>query len=188
MTAAAIPVTCAGTGRQENAWPRASPRHVGSVPFSVQLAIMGSQGVRPYLLGLTKAAAMKRGYRLIVGIMFGAVLGCAHLRSDQSFNTGTKTGARSTPLAASVIEAGCATCIFDMPDVEDCRFAVKIDGVFYLVVGSEIDAHGDAHAPFGLYMTARKAKAAGRIEGGKFVTTSFVLHPSHDSLSIGARS
>lgn len=124
---------------------------------------------------------MKRGYRLILGIMFlGAVLGCAHPGSDQSFDTGTETGARSTPLAASVVEAGCATCTFDMPDVEDCRLAVKIDDEFYPVIGNDIDAGGDAHAPSGLCLTARKARATGRIEGDKFVTTIFAPHPSHD--------
>ena len=136
-------------------------------------------------VNLTKAAAMKRGYQRILGIMFlGAVLGCAHPRSDQPFNTETETTARSMPLAASVVEAGCPTCIYDLPGVEDCRLAAKIDDEFYLMVDSDIDAH----APSGLCKSARKAKATRKIERDKFVTKSFALNSSHDRLSLGARS
>jgi hypothetical protein len=64
-----------------------------------------------------------------------------------------------------------------MQGVEGCQLAVKIDDTAYLVIGSDIDAHGDAHAPTGLCMTARKAKATGEIEGDEFVATSFALQP-----------
>lgn len=76
-----------------------------------------------------------------------------------------------------MVEAGCATCIFDMPGVSGCQLAVRVNDKCYLVAGSHIDAHGDAHAPSGLCLTARQAKTTGRIEGDKFVATSFVLQP-----------
>ncbi len=75
------------------------------------------------------------------------------------------------------VEAGCATCIFDMPDVTGCKLAVKIDGRAYLVTGSSIDDHGDAHAASGLCNASRKAIVEGEIEDGRFVASKFELRP-----------
>jgi hypothetical protein len=76
-----------------------------------------------------------------------------------------------------VAEAGCATCIYDMPDVQGCVLAVKIDGKSYRVEGSGIDDHGDAHAADGLCNTARRARIAGRIEARMFVAEQIELLP-----------
>ncbi len=73
-------------------------------------------------------------------------------------------------VAARTVEAGCASCIFNMEGVEGCKLAVKIDGKPYLVTGADVDAHGA-----GLCSSAKKAKVIGKIEGDKFVATSFVL-------------
>ncbi len=80
-------------------------------------------------------------------------------------------------VAARTVEAGCATCIFNMEGVRGCKLAVKIDGKPYLVTGAEIDDQGDAHGPAGLCVTARKALVSGKVEGEKFVATSFELQP-----------
>ncbi len=75
------------------------------------------------------------------------------------------------------VEAGCATCIFDMEGVAGCKLAVKIDGKAYLVTGSDIDDHGDAHDQTGLCNSAREALVVGEIEGDRFAATSFKLKP-----------
>jgi len=72
--------------------------------------------------------------------------------------------------AARIVEAGCATCIFNMEGVTGCKLAVKIDGKAHLVSGADVDAHGA-----GLCRAAKEAKVVGEIEGGKFVATSFEL-------------
>ncbi len=74
--------------------------------------------------------------------------------------------------AARTVEAGCASCIFYMGGVRGCKLAVKIDGKPYLVTGADVDAHGA-----GLCSSAKKAKVVGKIDGDKFVATSFELHP-----------
>ena len=46
-----------------------------------------------------------------------------------------------------------------------------------LVTGSDIDDHGDAHAPEGLCNVARKAIVEGSIHGDRFVASKIVLQP-----------
>ena len=75
-------------------------------------------------------------------------------------------------IAARTVEAGCATCIFNMEGVKGCKLAVRIDGKPYLVTGADVDAHGA-----GLCSSAKEAKVVGQIEGDKFVATSFELQP-----------
>lgn len=70
-------------------------------------------------------------------------------------------------------EAGCAMCIYHMPGVNECVLAVKLDGRAYLVKGSSIDDHGDAHAADGLCNTARDARVKGRVEGEQFLAEEF---------------
>ena len=64
-----------------------------------------------------------------------------------------------------------------MKGVEGCKLAVEIDGRRYLVQGSDIDDHGDAHASDGLCNTARHAKAKGKIVGDRFLAEEFRLLP-----------
>ena len=79
--------------------------------------------------------------------------------------------------AEQIVEAGCATCIFNMPGVTGCKLAVKLDGTPYLVTGSDMDDHGDAHGPSGLCLTARQALVTGEIVGDKFAAKGFELQP-----------
>jgi len=71
--------------------------------------------------------------------------------------------------------AGCASCVFHMKGVRGCKLAVGIGGKTYLVVGSGIDDHGDAHAADGLCNSARRASISGTIEGDTFVARKFEI-------------
>ncbi len=66
------------------------------------------------------------------------------------------------------VEAACASCIYKMEGVEDCELAVMIDGKPYLVSGVEVDAHES-----GLCDAAKSAVISGKIDGDRFVATSF---------------
>lgn len=81
---------------------------------------------------------------------------------------------REAPLT---VEAGCGACVFKMPGVTGCPLAVRIDGRAYLVHGSDIDAHGDAHAPDGLCNAERRARVRGHLDADVFVAEEFVLLP-----------
>ncbi len=97
----------------------------------------------------------------------------SEMEQKRSLPSRTAQGhAHEHAVAARIVEAGCASCIFDMQGVEGCTLAVKIDGKPYLVTGADVDAHGA-----GLCSSAKKAKVVGKIEGGKFVATSFELQP-----------
>jgi monofunctional biosynthetic peptidoglycan transglycosylase len=74
-------------------------------------------------------------------------------------------------------KVGCATCVFRMKGVEGCKLAIEFDGRHYLVQGSEIDDHGDAHASDGLCNAARHAKARGKISGDHFLAEELRLLP-----------
>jgi len=102
----------------------------------------------------------------------------SEMEEKRSLPSRTAQGhAHQHAVAARTVEAGCASCIFNMEGVSGCKLAVKIDGKAYLVTGTEIDDHGDAHGPAGLCVTARKALVTGKVEGEKFVATSFELEP-----------
>lgn len=73
-------------------------------------------------------------------------------------------------IAKQVVEAGCGSCIFKMDGVKGCVLAVKIAGKAYLVKGSDVNAH-----EAGLCNGAKSAEAAGAIERGVFIASSFDL-------------
>ncbi len=113
---------------------------------------------------------MRSGFALAtLGLSLFAV-GCRTTQHGTSDSTARK-------LSSQTVEAGCATCVFDMKDVTGCKLAVKIDGKAYLVTGSDIDDHGDAHAEDGLCNTRRKAEVTGRIDGDRFAVTKMALLP-----------
>ena len=64
-----------------------------------------------------------------------------------------------------------------MKGVEGCKLAVEIEGRHYLVQGSDIDDHGDAHAADGLCNTARRATVKGKVSGSRFVAELFTVLP-----------
>lgn len=79
--------------------------------------------------------------------------------------------------SSQIVDVGCATCIFHMKGVAGCKLAVEIKGKAYLVTGSDIDDHGDAHAKDGLCNARRKAVVTGKIDDGRFVATKMELQP-----------
>ena len=75
-----------------------------------------------------------------------------------------------------VVEAACGQCQFELEGT-GCDLAVRIDGESYYVDGTAIDEHGDAHAADGFCNTVRTARVTGRVESGRFISTSFELLP-----------
>lgn len=72
------------------------------------------------------------------------------------------------------LDASCGTCKFKMK-AKGCPLAVKFEGKPYLVEGTDIDEHGDAHSEEGFCNAIRKAKVQGEVVGDKFVVTYFEL-------------
>lgn len=113
---------------------------------------------------------------IVLAMMLGiAVVGCAKKGVDPVVTVSDGHAASSQRGLA-----GCATCIFDMPGVTGCVLAVKIDGQAYLVEGSDIDDHGDAHAGEGLCNAARPAVFEGQVVDGKLVATHFALESARN--------
>ncbi len=111
---------------------------------------------------------MRRSFSIfVVSGVFLAPLGC-----KTSPERSEAQAATAKTLAIRTAEAGCASCIYEMEGVAGCQLAVKIDGKPYLVTGADVNAHRA-----GLCASAKKAKIAGKIEGDKFVATSFELQP-----------
>ncbi len=79
-------------------------------------------------------------------------------------------------LKVQIVEASCGQCQFKM-EGKSCDLAVRIDGKSYFVEGTNIDAHGDAHADDGFCASIRKAEVVGEIKNNKFVVTYFKLIP-----------
>ena len=75
-----------------------------------------------------------------------------------------------------IVEASCGQCQFGM-EGKSCDLAVRIDGKSYFVEGTNIDAHGDAHAKDGFCASIRQASVIGTIKDNKFVVTYFKLQP-----------
>jgi uncharacterized protein involved in copper resistance len=101
-----------------------------------------------------------------------------HDHAAHKHDTAVKTEKVEKPeSAAKTVEAGCGMCIFKMEGVKKCELAVKIDGKPYLVEGSAMFDHGDAHAEGGMCKSARMAVVEGKIEGDKFKATKFELKP-----------
>ncbi len=73
-----------------------------------------------------------------------------------------------------IVEASCGQCQFGMKG-KSCDLAVRIDGKSYFVKGTNIDAHGDAHAKDGFCASIRKAEVIGEIKNNIFFVTYFKL-------------
>lgn len=76
-----------------------------------------------------------------------------------------------------IVEAACGECRFHMKG-KGCHLAVRIDGKPYLVEGTDIDDHGDAHSKEGFCNAIRKAQVSGKIVHDNYVATSFRLLPA----------
>ena len=60
---------------------------------------------------------------------------------------------------------------------DECQLAIQIDDKNYYVEGSDVDEHGDAHAPDGLCRTNRSANVKGVINRGVFMADLVELIP-----------
>ena len=75
-----------------------------------------------------------------------------------------------------LVEAGCGICKLGMKG-DDCELAVRINGKSYLVEGTSIDEHGNAHAEDGFCNYVRKAEVKGEVVDNKFRASYFRLIP-----------
>ncbi len=119
-------------------------------------------------------SSRRLGLWLTLGVALVTGLGgCASARRGEC----GKTVGGTAEDEARIVEAGCSTCIFEM-EAPGCTLAVRIDGRPYLVRGSHLDDHGDAHAPDGLCLTMRRARVVGCVEDDVFVAERFELLPA----------
>lgn len=72
------------------------------------------------------------------------------------------------------VEASCGQCQFGLPG-KGCTLAVRFDGKAYFVDGTDIDAHGDAHAADGFCESIRKAEVQGEVVDNRFKASYFKL-------------
>ena len=96
---------------------------------------------------------------------------CSQDHSSHSPASADSPSSRLTA-AAQTLETGCAGCVFGMQGAEGCQLAVKVDSKPYLVTGVEMPGHES-----GLCDHSRMAEVTGRLEGERFVATSFHLEP-----------
>jgi len=73
-----------------------------------------------------------------------------------------------------IVEASCGECQFKLAG-KGCDLAVRIDSKAYFVDGTDIDAHGDAHADDGFCKAVRKAEVQGEVVNNRFKVTYFKL-------------
>ena len=95
-----------------------------------------------------------------VFVILLAISGCA--------TTGSVAERDVQTVSARTVQAGCGMCIYEMPHVEGCELAVKIDGQPYLVSGLEVDTHG-----LGMCNAELTATIVGEVVDDKFAATSF---------------
>ncbi len=73
----------------------------------------------------------------------------------------------------------CARCVFHMPHVQGCPWAVEIDHKRYFYQG-KMPQGFDSHAPDGTCNMPRKAVVDGVIRGDRFVASKLELLPAEN--------
>lgn len=81
---------------------------------------------------------------------------------------------KNTQTPKFIVEASCGQCNFGLKG-NSCDLAVRINGKAYIVDGTKIDDHGDAHASDGFCMAIKKAEVAGEIVGDRFKSVYFKI-------------
>jgi polyhydroxybutyrate depolymerase len=76
-----------------------------------------------------------------------------------------------------LVETACGECKLGLPG-KSCDLAVRINGQAYFVDGTNIDAHGDAHAADGFCNSIRQAQVQGQVINNRFHATYFQLQSS----------
>lgn len=96
------------------------------------------------------------------------------LFSFLSINSFAQDKTKPGKIDIQVVEAGCSICKMGMKG-DDCELAVRIAGKTYLVEGTSIDEHGNAHAADGFCNMIRKAEVKGEVVDNKFKASYFRL-------------
>jgi hypothetical protein len=84
--------------------------------------------------------------------------------------------AQEKQLKFKIYDVSCGQCQFGLKK-PGCELAIKVDDKAYFVSGTDIDAHGDAHAKDGFCNTIKKAEVIGELKNGIFEVTYFKLLP-----------
>jgi hypothetical protein len=74
------------------------------------------------------------------------------------------------------VEASCGSCNFSMKG-KGCFLAVRVEGKAYLVDGTGLEDHGDAHGEDGFCEVIRKAEVQGDLVADRFKVSYFKLLP-----------
>jgi len=112
-------------------------------------------------------------------IFFTFVCSCAIAFSAIGQKKEAKQPQPDSTKKTRIAEAACGECQFGL-EGKSCDLAVRIDEKFYFVDGTDIDAHGDAHAKDGFCKTIRMAEVQGEVVGGRFKVSYFklILNPA----------
>jgi Family of unknown function (DUF6370) len=82
-------------------------------------------------------------------------------------------------MTGRTVTVACARCVFHMPQVQGCPWAVEIDHKRYFYQG-EMPLGFDSHAPDGTCNMPRKAVVDGVIRGDRFVASRLELLPAEN--------
>jgi len=86
-------------------------------------------------------------------------------------------GPSEQPIEGRTVTIACARCVFHMPNVQGCPWAVEIDHKRYFYEGA-VPLGFDSHAPDGTCNMPRKAVVDGVIRGQRFVASRLELLPA----------
>jgi hypothetical protein len=99
--------------------------------------------------------------------------------------SGTQKNTKPDPdKPIQIVEAACGKCQFGLKNRKECELFVRIDGKAYMVEGTSIDDHGDAHEKDGFCSVIRKAEVQGEIKNNRFKATYFRLIDSKEEKNI----
>lgn len=101
------------------------------------------------------------------------LIGQFRISNAQNSKSGAKAVKEDT---LRLVQASCGQCQFKMED-KGCDLAIRMKGQTYIVDGTNIDDHGDAHAKDGFCQKIRMAEVKGKIIYKHFVATYFKLLP-----------
>lgn len=107
------------------------------------------------------------GRYFILYMLVGVVAGCGLV---------TNNSQGILELRDEIVEIACGECQFDVHG-DDCHLAMRFREHCYFIHGSDIDDHGDAHAPDGLCNCIRLARVSGEIVGELFHASQVDLLP-----------
>ena len=118
---------------------------------------------------------MWRSFQLMLVCVFLTLVAC-----DASTRDRVSVFSVATQIAGTIeserLEVSCGQCQFGLQE-EGCDLAVRIEGRSYLLDGTSIDDHGDAHSQNGFCNCIREAIVSGELQGDRLVVEKFELLP-----------